>query len=526
MSTDAYDRSASNRYSIGEASGPWIFDYVCLMVAIASMITLIVLLQNYDQTPVRPWILGITLNGVIAVISFIWKSCMAVLIADSVGQLKWHWFQTRHRVVDIQKFDDASRGGLGGLQLLFHIPWAIARLAGLVTLLSMAFDPFLQQLVSYPSKTTRTLSSNITIHRGVEYTMLGESQESLQAARRDGREDHYLAQNAQGALLLSRASLHCFFETKEVAHNVSELFFNISNPILTIASLRLNPRSSLPPRNATVSTIYPCVRKIDSRYVQGQASIGIFDSWRNGTRVDGHTTDGIPDRLHGIYMTPEAGDLGLEKANFTRNTYFIAGPVADLMRHTLRSTLLVRVWDGNRTYEQWSPSFPGYGNSFVGAFTLAHAPSMEDLLETMALSITYYLRTLYENHKYRVIGYITKRSTIINVRWQWITFPIGVFAITVLIFAFTIAKTPRLPIWKNSVFPLLFAFRFNEEHSAGGWQEERSMRNKAKSIWAELPEDETRAGCTQQKTNLAAEPSAVLTKEAEGRLNAPKRQTI
>jgi hypothetical protein len=105
---------------------------------------------------------------------------MAVLIAESVGQLKWQWFQTKRKLIDMQRFDDASRGGFGGFQLLIHTPWAVAKLAGVIIVLSMAFDPFLQQLVSYPTETTRIRSDNITIRRGVSYTMLGESQESCE----------------------------------------------------------------------------------------------------------------------------------------------------------------------------------------------------------------------------------------------------------------------------------------------------------------------------------------------------------
>ena len=156
----------------------WLFDFICLVGGTASMTALVVLLRHFDQTPLKPWIWGITLNGTISVISFVWKACMSLLIANSIGQLKWHWFRSRRQLADMKTFDEASRGGLAGFKLLVRTPWIIARITGLIVILSMAFDPFVQQLVSYPTTTSKAASNDVWVHRGVRYTMGGESQKS------------------------------------------------------------------------------------------------------------------------------------------------------------------------------------------------------------------------------------------------------------------------------------------------------------------------------------------------------------
>lgn len=135
------------------------------------MVTLVVLLACNDQKPLRPWVLGITLNGVIAVLSFIWKACMSSIFSDCIGQLKWQWFQTERRLIDMEIFDEASRGGASGVRRIFTVPSARARVVGLFIVLSMAFDPFVQQLVSFPTTTARTSSQNALARRGVAYTM-------------------------------------------------------------------------------------------------------------------------------------------------------------------------------------------------------------------------------------------------------------------------------------------------------------------------------------------------------------------
>lgn len=56
-----------------------------------------------------------------------------------------------HSLVDLQTFDDASKGPRGSLQLLFKNPTAMFGVWGLVIIiLAVAMDPFFQQLVRYP----------------------------------------------------------------------------------------------------------------------------------------------------------------------------------------------------------------------------------------------------------------------------------------------------------------------------------------------------------------------------------------
>lgn len=135
------------------------------------MATLVVLLACNDRKPLQPWVLGITLNSVIAVLSFIWKGCVTSVCSDCIGQLKWQWFQKERRLIDMELFDEASRGGASGIRRLMMIPWARARLAGLLIGLSMVFDPFVQQLVSFPTTTARTPSQDVKAMRGVTYAM-------------------------------------------------------------------------------------------------------------------------------------------------------------------------------------------------------------------------------------------------------------------------------------------------------------------------------------------------------------------
>jgi len=63
---------------------------------------------------------GLTLNTVLAFLTSLAKVAFLVPIVEGLGQLKWMWFLSRtpKPLHDMQVFDEATRGGLGGVKLL------------------------------------------------------------------------------------------------------------------------------------------------------------------------------------------------------------------------------------------------------------------------------------------------------------------------------------------------------------------------------------------------------------------------
>jgi hypothetical protein len=85
-----------------------------------SGIALVLGLYNDQRVPTR-WPLGITLNAYISVLSAIGKYTMAVPLDEALGQLRWLYFASRPRkLIDFERFDDATRGPWGALALLIY----------------------------------------------------------------------------------------------------------------------------------------------------------------------------------------------------------------------------------------------------------------------------------------------------------------------------------------------------------------------------------------------------------------------
>lgn len=80
---------------------------------------------------------------------------------------RWIYFQQRaHRLLDLQIFDEASRGPLGALKLIWTVRLrAIVAVTGaVIVILTMALDPFTQQILSFP--TAPTILTNSTAYIG------------------------------------------------------------------------------------------------------------------------------------------------------------------------------------------------------------------------------------------------------------------------------------------------------------------------------------------------------------------------
>ncbi|KAK5690875.1 hypothetical protein LTR97_012038 [Elasticomyces elasticus] len=131
----------------------WAPELIAITFSTACLVAIAAVLFVYKDktTPHLPY--DITLNAVISILATASRSLLIFTVAAAIGQLKWCWYRHERGVTDIQSFDDASRGPWGSMMLLFS--WRAQSLAALgasITVLALAFDPFVQQILTYPTK--------------------------------------------------------------------------------------------------------------------------------------------------------------------------------------------------------------------------------------------------------------------------------------------------------------------------------------------------------------------------------------
>lgn len=93
----------------------------------------------------------------------------------AISQLKWSWFQEARPLRHLARFDEASRGGVGGAFAVIGLQRGIrlASLGAAITLLSIATDPLIQQVIRYDPCLQLSLRGQASMARTNNYTDRG-----------------------------------------------------------------------------------------------------------------------------------------------------------------------------------------------------------------------------------------------------------------------------------------------------------------------------------------------------------------
>ncbi|KAK8867505.1 hypothetical protein PGQ11_006083 [Apiospora arundinis] len=127
----------------------WNAEILLGLVAVASALAIIMLLVLANRRPLDSF--KVPLGLVIAVLGATTRGALAFAIGACLAQEKWNWLRRGpDSLMSFKKFDEASRGPMGSIQLLYWLNlrhWAT--MGALVTILLLGFDPLLQGAISY-----------------------------------------------------------------------------------------------------------------------------------------------------------------------------------------------------------------------------------------------------------------------------------------------------------------------------------------------------------------------------------------
>lgn len=107
----------------------WPWEWLCELLAIGSLCVMVFVLWYYHDKPQAEWQQSyFTLNGLIAFLATLVKTGLIIPVSASIGQRKWLRFipskgRTRRarRLGDFEVFDEAPRGSLGSMKLVFSL---------------------------------------------------------------------------------------------------------------------------------------------------------------------------------------------------------------------------------------------------------------------------------------------------------------------------------------------------------------------------------------------------------------------
>ncbi|CAG9989251.1 unnamed protein product [Clonostachys byssicola] len=131
-------------------SWPWAFEAVALILSALQFMGIVGVLAYFNGRMAETSAI-ITPNTIVSVLSTGSKASLLSAAAGCISQSNWVLFADQpRRLLDFEMVADASRGPLGSIRLLFSQHFRgglLVRLGALITLFTIALDPFAQQLV-------------------------------------------------------------------------------------------------------------------------------------------------------------------------------------------------------------------------------------------------------------------------------------------------------------------------------------------------------------------------------------------
>ncbi|KAI0148250.1 hypothetical protein F4776DRAFT_673498 [Hypoxylon sp. NC0597] len=122
----------------------------CLLILIA-ISAILATLYPHEGRPQPNWPYLISVNSLLSVYGAVFKAALAYIVGSSISQLQWRWYARERSLFDLVRYDSAGRGPLGSLQWLWtnHLRQPLTAFGATLTIVAIAIDPFIQQLVSY-----------------------------------------------------------------------------------------------------------------------------------------------------------------------------------------------------------------------------------------------------------------------------------------------------------------------------------------------------------------------------------------
>ncbi|OJD31464.1 acid phosphatase protein [Diplodia corticola] len=499
----------------------WLFELLAWIISAIAMAVLVVTLILTDGRPLPHWPMRITLNSFISILATIIKAAMVVPIAEGISQLKWLWFKKAGVLKDIQTFDEASRGMWGSLKLLLGTRGVhLAKLGAFLTVFSLALDPFIQQIVTYPiDMVPSDTNSTIPIaHSYSDYAfggMMGLKNPSLsmKAAISSGLYDtnddpladfdvtpycptgnctwtdtyQSLAVCSKCANITESLTSNCedFGLTEVCNHTLPNNFtlqtgflpmvyinttgaadsinFNDTQATLsTLTTIRsLHDASSIKAFGAIAMecVLYACVNEYQAVVKNGTFTETVVATYSNSTQ---------PGTQDNMTITPENTGQPFVIESFAWNAI---------------EQYLGTFWTGNVTGStgESSPT----SDAVDAIYQLGeNAHGGENLtMASLAKSMTYLLRTQNKKPRNTVAnvpgpdrhvgvakGVAWTTQTYVHVRWMWFIFPAVLEGLTLVFLLGTIlmSQASGVAVWKSSTLALLQIRMVDDERQGGG----------------------------------------------------------
>ncbi|KAL2855701.1 hypothetical protein BJX68DRAFT_231065 [Aspergillus pseudodeflectus] len=141
----------------------WLYESISSILALGLLIAIAIIFSYMDNKRLDAWNSRVSLNATISILTTACTTALMHGVSTFIGQSKWlHFKKGPRKLAHLEIFDGASRGVWGSLLLLAYIPWNLATIGALVSILRLGFSPFAQQVVLIEQRNVTTPDSSAT----------------------------------------------------------------------------------------------------------------------------------------------------------------------------------------------------------------------------------------------------------------------------------------------------------------------------------------------------------------------------
>ncbi|KAF7190465.1 hypothetical protein HII31_08179 [Pseudocercospora fuligena] len=152
-----------------QLSATWILEVVACIVSMLALGGMAAVLGYADGKVVIAWH-GLTLNTIISILGTTSKLCAMFVLGAAIAQSKWALFSRSPRsLLEFETVEQAGRGAFGAAKLLVTSR-RVATVGAIAILLSLAFDPFSQQIVQFRQELQWKQSPAASLPRAQRYS--------------------------------------------------------------------------------------------------------------------------------------------------------------------------------------------------------------------------------------------------------------------------------------------------------------------------------------------------------------------
>ncbi|KAK5724003.1 hypothetical protein LTR17_013752 [Elasticomyces elasticus] len=134
-------------------SALWLLEAFYWLFALACFFAIVSTLASYDGHRLPSWPWGISLNTIVSLLASFATFALMVPVTAGLGQVKWLWFRKARSLANFEAIEGARAGPVGSVTLLLRGTggW-LACIGAIITISMLAYGPFVQQIISTPTR--------------------------------------------------------------------------------------------------------------------------------------------------------------------------------------------------------------------------------------------------------------------------------------------------------------------------------------------------------------------------------------